>query len=124
NTGAPPQIRIRGLNSLSLNNAPIWIIDGVRMNVSGIGSGQTIAATSNLTAIDPTEIEDIEIVKGPSAATLYGTDAANGVIVVTTKRGRAGNTRWTWNAEGGRIADRTHYITSYALIGHTAASSY
>jgi TonB-linked SusC/RagA family outer membrane protein len=124
NTGAPPQIRIRGLNSLSLNNAPIWIIDGVRMNAGGIGSGQTTAATSNLTAIDPTEIEDIEIVKGPSAATLYGTDAANGVIVVTTKRGRAGATRWTWNAETGRITDLTKYITSYALIGHTAASPY
>jgi TonB-linked SusC/RagA family outer membrane protein len=124
NTGAPPQIRIRGLNSLSLNNAPIWIIDGVRMNVAGIGSGQTTAATSNLSAIDPSEIEDIEIVKGPSAATLYGTDAANGVIVITTKRGRAGATRWTWNAEAGRITDLTKYITSYALIGHTAQSSY
>ncbi len=124
NTGAPPQIRIRGLNSLSLNNAPIWIIDGVRMNAGGIGSGQTTAATSNLTAIDPSDIEDIEIVKGPSAATLYGTDAANGVIVLTTKRGRAGATRWTWNAEAGRITDLTKYITSYALIGHTAQSPY
>jgi TonB-linked SusC/RagA family outer membrane protein len=124
NTGAPPQIRIRGLNSLSLNNAPIWIIDGVRMNSSAIGNGSTTAATSNLTALDPAEIEDIEIVKGPSAATLYGTDAANGVIVVTTKRGKAGTTRWTWNAEGGRISDMTKYINSYALIGHTSASPY
>ena len=124
NTGAPPQIRIRGLNSLSLNNAPIWIIDGVRMNSSGIGSGQTTAATSHLSALDPNEIADIEIVKGPSAATLYGTDAANGVIVITTKRGHAGNTRWTWNAEMGRITDLTKYIDSYALIGHTAQSPY
>lgn len=124
NTGAPPQIRIRGLNSLSLNNAPIWIVDGVRMNASGIGSGQTTAATSYLTSLQPQEIEDIEIVKGPSAATLYGTDAANGVIVVTTKKGRAGNTRWTWNAEQGVISDLTKYITAYALIGHTNASSY
>jgi TonB-linked SusC/RagA family outer membrane protein len=124
NTGAPPQIRIRGLNSLSLNNAPIWIVDGVRMNVSGIGSGQTTAATSYLTTLEPAEIEDIEIVKGPSAATLYGTDAANGVIVVTTKKGRAGNTRWTWSAEEGGITDRTKYINAYALIGHTAASPY
>ncbi|HEX4681361.1 MAG TPA: SusC/RagA family TonB-linked outer membrane protein [Gemmatimonadaceae bacterium] len=124
NTGAPPAIRIRGLNSLSLNNAPIWIIDGVRMNASAIGSGQTTAATTNLTALDPQEIEDIEIVKGPSAATLYGTDAANGVIVVTTKRGKAGATHWTWNAEGGRISDLTKYINSYALIGHTSASPY
>ncbi len=124
NTGAPPQIRIRGLNSLSLNNAPIWIIDGVRMNASAIGNGSTTAATSNLTALNPAEIEDIEIVKGPSAATLYGTDAANGVIVVTTKRGHAGSTRWTFNAEGGMITDLTKYITSYALIGHTSASPY
>jgi len=124
NTGAPPQIRIRGLNSLSLNNAPIWIIDGVRINSGGIRSGQTTAATSNLSALDPNEVEDIEIVKGPSAATLYGTDAANGVIVVTTKRGHAGATRWTWNAEAGRITDLTKYITSYALIGHTAQSAY
>jgi TonB-linked SusC/RagA family outer membrane protein len=124
NTGAPPQIRIRGLNSLSLNNAPIWIIDGVRMNATAIGNGSTIAATSNLTALNANEIEDIEIVKGPSAATLYGTDAANGVIVVTTKRGKAGATRWTWNAEAGRITDLTKYITAYALIGHTAQSPY
>ena len=124
NTGAPPQIRIRGLNSLSLNNAPIWIIDGVRMNASGIGNGSTIAATSHLTALNPNEIEDIEIVKGPSAATLYGTDAANGVIVVTTKRGKAGKTNWTYNAEMGRITDLTKYLTAYALIGHTSASPY
>jgi TonB-linked SusC/RagA family outer membrane protein len=124
NTGAPPQIRIRGLNSLSLNNAPIWIIDGVRMNSTAIGNGSTIAATSHLTALNPNEIEDIEIVKGPSAATLYGTDAANGVIVVTTKRGKAGNTHWTYNAELGRITDLTKYITAYALIGHTSASPY
>jgi len=124
NTGAPPQIRIRGLNSLSLNNAPIWIVDGVRINASGIGSGQTTAATSYLTSLEPGEIEDIEIVKGPSAATLYGTDAANGVIVVSTKKGRAGVTRWTWNAEQGTISDPTKYITAYALIGHTAQSSY
>jgi len=124
NTGAPPQIRIRGLNSLSLNNAPIWIVDGVRMNAGGIGSGQTTAATSYLTSLQPQEIEDIEIVKGPSAATLYGTDAANGVIVVTTKKGRAGNTRWTYNAEQGVISDRTKYIDAYALIGHTNQSPY
>ena len=54
--------------------------------------------------MNPDEIEDIEIVKGPSAATLYGTDAANGVIVITTKKGRAGATRWTYYGEGGIVA--------------------
>jgi TonB-linked SusC/RagA family outer membrane protein len=122
NTGSPPVIRIRGLNSLSLSNSPIFIIDGVRMNAGAIGSGSTSAATSNLTNLDPHEIEDIEIVKGPSAATLYGTDAANGVIVITTKRGHAGKTQWTWNAEAGGITDPTTYLTAYALLGHTTTA--
>jgi TonB-linked SusC/RagA family outer membrane protein len=123
NTGSPPVIRIRGLNSLSLGNAPIFVIDGVRMNSGAIGTGSTSAATSNLTNLDPHEIEDIEIVKGPSAATLYGTDAANGVIVITTKRGHAGKTQWTWNAEVGQVTDPTQYLTAYALLGHTATAA-
>ena len=56
--------------------------------------------------------------KGPSAATLYGTDAANGVIVITTKKGRAGATRWTWYGEGGaRRAIATHYPTDVRDLG-------
>ena len=57
--------------------------------------------------------------KGPSAATLYGTDAANGVIVITTKKGRAGQRAWTWFGEGGR--DRGSQRTTrdtYAIWGH------
>src|SRR6185436_15873346 len=104
------------------NNAPIWIVDGVRMNAGGIGSGQTTAATSYLTSLQPQEIEDIEIVKGPSAATLYGTDAANGVIVITTKKGKAGNTRWTWYGEQGQVQDRNKYPSSYALWGHSSTA--
>ena len=68
---------------------------------------------------EPEEIEDIEIVKGPSAATLYGTDAANGVIVITTKKGRAGTTRWTWYGEQGTVEDKNKYPSSYALWGHS-----
>ena len=73
-----------------------------------------------LNDLDPNNIEDVEIVKGPSAATLYGTDAANGVIVITTKRGRAGNTRWTWYGEQGTVDDRNTYPASYASWGHSA----
>ena len=60
---------------------------------------------SLLNNLSPEEIEDIEIVKGPSAATLYGTNAANGVVVVTTKKGRAGSTKW--NLHGGERARST-----------------
>ena len=55
--------------------------------------------------------------KGPSAATLYGTDAANGVIVITTKKGRAGAARWTVYAEGGVLDDRNWYADNYTLAG-------
>jgi TonB-linked SusC/RagA family outer membrane protein len=117
-TGSAPVVHIRGLNSLQLNNDPIYVIDGVRMNSGTINLGTGGTRASFLNDIDPNDIEDVEIVKGPSAATLYGTDAANGVIVITTKRGRAGSTRYTWFGEQGTVDDRNAYPASYALWGH------
>jgi TonB-dependent SusC/RagA subfamily outer membrane receptor len=121
-TGTAGTIRIRGLNSLSLSNAPIWVVDGVRFISGAVGVSTGGTATTLLNGLSPEEIENIEIVKGPSAATLYGTDAANGVIVVTTKKGRAGPARWTWFAEGWRIEDKAHYPDTYAIFGHTPAA--
>ncbi len=127
-TGAAPVVRIRGIGSLAtsgsgINNNPIYIIDGVRMNTQTYGFGFTGTQGSMLNDLDPNEIEDVEIVKGPSAATLYGTDAANGVIVITTKKGRAGNTRWTWFGEVGNVDDRNKYPTSYASWSHSGATN-
>lgn len=120
-TGTQGRVRIRGRNSLSLSNDPIYIIDGVRMESSSgsssIGVGGALPSRGN--DLDPDQIEKIEIVKGPSAATLYGTDAANGVIVVTTKRGRAGAPRWNVYYETGRIKDRNDYPIAYSLFGRT-----
>jgi TonB-linked SusC/RagA family outer membrane protein len=116
--GATPVVKIRGLNSLSLSNDPIYVIDGVRMNAGNHSNGFTGTRTSYLNDLSPEEIEDIEIVKGPSAATLYGTDAANGVIVITTKKGRAGATRWTWYGEYGTVDDRNKYPGTSAIWGH------
>jgi TonB-linked SusC/RagA family outer membrane protein len=122
-TGTGGIIHIRGVNSISLNNDPIWIVDGIRFNAgnSGFIQGGNGQQASFLNGLDPEDIEDIEIVKGPSAATLYGTDAANGVIVVTTKKGRAGETRWNFFGEGGLVQDRNHYADTYAIWGHTPA---
>lgn len=122
-TGAGSRIRIRGQNSFSLANDPIVVIDGVRAtssmnNMLGTGS----AGPSRLDDINPSEIERIEIVKGPSAATLYGTEAANGVIVVTTKRGKSGKTVWNFSAENGRIDQTAKYPDLWSLWGRTAAS--
>ena len=119
-TGSAPNIRIRGLNSLSLGNAPIVFIDGVRAFSSSFNAPSNGGTTfSFMNNFSPEEIEDIEIVKGPSAATLYGTDAANGVIVITTKKGKAGNARWSWTAEQGAVSDRNDYGKTYAIWGHS-----
>jgi TonB-linked SusC/RagA family outer membrane protein len=117
-TGSAAQIRIRGLNSVTRSNAPLFIVDGVRID-GGSGQLSTGGTTSGrLSDISPEEIENIEIVKGPSAATLYGTDAANGIIVITTKKGRPGNTRWTWTAERGTVQDKNAYPYTWAEWGH------
>ena len=127
-TGSVPVVRIRGLGSLATNgsgisNAPIYVVDGVRVNTSSINIGTGGTNTSYLNLLTPEEIQDVEIVKGPSAATLYGTDAANGVIVITTKKGRAGSTRWTFFGEGGIVDDRNDYMTQYALWGHNSTGA-
>ena len=126
-TGSAPVIRIRGIGSLAttgsgITNDPIYIIDGVRMNTASLNLSTGGTRGSLLNDLDPNEIQDIEIVKGPSAATLYGTDAANGVVVITTKRGRAGSTQWTWFGEQGIVQDANKYPASYALWGHATSN--
>ena len=124
-TGSGSRVRIRGQSSLNLSNDPIYIIDGARMtnNRNSITFGTGGTAPSRAADINPDEIESIELVKGPSAATLYGTDAANGVIVITTKRGRAGPAKWSAYVEGGLIEDRNEYPTNYTIWGHTPGTT-
>jgi TonB-linked SusC/RagA family outer membrane protein len=122
-TGAGQRIRVRGISSLSLSNEPIFIIDGTRMssNNGSASFGNGGAGPSRLGDISPEDIDNIEIGKGPSAATLYGTDAANGVIVITTKKGRAGAARWSAYGEGGVLSDRNWYSDNYTLAGMSPA---
>jgi len=119
--GAGTRIRIRGANSLSLSNEPIIVVDGIKVNTSPTSSslGTGGQAPSRMNDINPDEIESIEIVKGPSAATLYGTDAANGVIRITTKKGRAGRPRWNVYLEGGQHLDKNTYPTNFRAVGRT-----
>lgn len=100
--GAPSKIRIRGIGSLAQSNDPVIIVDGVWIDAS-------VGYPSRLDDIDPSTIQNVEIVRGPSAATLYGQDASNGVIIITTKRGQTGPTRWNlsynrdWGSTYGRM---------------------
>ncbi len=97
--GGGPRVKVRGVASLSLTDQPLLYVDGVRVdNTTASGPvGRSVAIVSRLNDFNPEDIESMEIVKGPSAATLYGTEAANGVIQIITKRGRRGP-RAVWDA--------------------------
>jgi TonB-linked SusC/RagA family outer membrane protein len=124
-TGAGTRVRIRGTSSLSLSNNPIYFIDGVRVETTTGSSSVSVGGTtpSRLGDLNPEEIESIEIVKGPSAATLYGTDAANGVVVIKTKRGLAGQARWTYYTEQTAINDIVTHPTAYRGWRNTSTPS-
>jgi TonB-linked SusC/RagA family outer membrane protein len=112
--GSGSRIRIRGASSFSLSNQPLLYVDGVRVdNAASTGPAvQAFGASviSRINDFNPRDIESIEIIKGPAAATLYGTEASNGVIQIITKRGAAGTpsvnmtmrqgANWFGNQEG------------------------
>ncbi|MEO7103918.1 MAG: TonB-dependent receptor plug domain-containing protein, partial [Gemmatimonadaceae bacterium] len=119
--GSGSRIRIRGANSLSLDNEPLIIVDGIRYNNSfgAIGVGGQVPSSFN--NINPEDIQDIQILKGPAAAAQYGTAAANGVIQITTKRGSNTKTHWNGYVQGGTIQDVTAYPANYHQVGKTTS---
>ncbi|WP_300503483.1 TonB-dependent receptor [uncultured Duncaniella sp.] len=90
--GASTSIRIRGINSLNATNQPIFVIDGVV-----IDSATDDESANPLSAINPSDIVSMDILKDASATAIYGSRASNGVIMITTKRGSAGNATVTYD---------------------------
>lgn len=91
NNGAPGgavTVRIRGIGSISAGNAPLYIVDGVQLNTRNDGGG--VASTNPLNFLNPNDIESIDVLKDPATAAIYGAQAGNGVVLITTKKGRAG----------------------------------
>src|SRR5256714_9562161 len=102
--GASSSITIRGISSISSSNQPLMILDGLPMdnrtlstgvlasdnNATSAFSNRSVDFTNRAADLNPEDIESLTVLKGPEAAALYGIDAANGAIVITTKRGRAG----------------------------------
>lgn len=109
NSGVPGsgfEIQIRGLNSLRADgNQPLYIIDGVPYASDAIGSFYTSSATprqtSPINSINPGDIESIEVLKDADATAIYGSRGANGVVLVTTKRGKEGSTRFSTTVSSG-----------------------
>ena len=118
-TGMGARIRVRGANSVSLSNEPLIIIDNVRVNndPNSMSIGVGGQSPSRLNDINPEDIESLEIIKGPAAAALYGTAAANGVIQIRTKLGRTGPARWNVYSEGGLLREHNEYPANWGAWG-------
>lgn len=100
--GTSGVLRVRGITSLSQGEDPLVYVDGVRVDISSDGGpGVSGQSPSRMLDIIPSDIERVEIIKGAAAATLYGTEASNGVVQIFTKRGQAGAPRWTLQIEQG-----------------------
>jgi TonB-linked SusC/RagA family outer membrane protein len=97
--GATSQIRIRGTGSINASNSPLWVVDGIPILSGDVG--QFSNSNSALTSLNPNDIESITVLKDAAAAAAYGSRAANGVILVTTKRGREGQASFTASAKYG-----------------------
>jgi TonB-linked SusC/RagA family outer membrane protein len=93
------QIRVRGQSSVSASNEPLYVIDGIPVTTADLGTFG--GATNPLADINPQDIESIEILKDASAAAIFGSRAANGVVLVTTKRGKAGKTNINFGVQFG-----------------------
>jgi TonB-dependent starch-binding outer membrane protein SusC len=95
NTGAPGggiSVNIRGVNSIMGANEPLYVIDGVQIQGSSSTTG-----SNPLSSLNPNDIENIEILQGPSATAIYGSRGTNGVVLITTKRGKKGEVRMAYD---------------------------
>lgn len=95
NSGQPGggiSVNIRGINSISGSNEPLYVIDGVQLQGQAVSFGAQSSANP-LAGLNPADIESIEILQGPSATAIYGSRGTNGVLLITTKRGKSGDTK-------------------------------
>jgi iron complex outermembrane receptor protein len=96
NSGAPgddSNVLIRGIGSLNLNSNPLYVVDGIPLDAGGVGGSR-----SPLNAINPADIEAISILKDASATAIYGSRAANGVVLITTKKGKTGDLKFNFSS--------------------------
>jgi len=105
--GSGINVRIRGQNSIMAGNEPLYIIDGIPFDSQSLGSSISSGgiiprgSISSLNAINPASIESIEVLKDADATAIYGSRGANGVILITTKKGKAGKTKFSFSNNTG-----------------------
>lgn len=108
-------LKIRGQNSLRAEgNSPLYLIDGVPYSSESVGNSRTTSIlptlANPLNSINPLDIESIEVLKDADATAIYGSRGANGVVLITTKKGKQGKTRFTANVSQG-VAQATKFMT-------------
>jgi len=96
----PPVIRIRGVNSISLSSYPLIVVDGIPINTGNV-SASTAVPNNPLGDINPADIESIDVLKDAASTSIYGSRAAAGVLLITTKRGKTGKPRITYETWAG-----------------------
>lgn len=98
--GSSSEIRIRGMGSMNASNEPLYVIDGVPV-ISGDASQLSYVSNNVMSSLNPADIESITVLKDAAASALYGSRAANGVIMITTKKGQKGSMKVSLNASLG-----------------------
>ncbi len=131
-SGAPGgqiAIRVRGGNSLSSGNDPLFVIDGFPIAAGGMASGYNSGSLANngMATINPNDIESIEILKDASSTAIYGSRGANGVVLITTKRGKTGKTKVTYDGSVGvqSVAKKMDMMNGeeFATMSNVAAAN-
>ena len=133
NNGVPGgnfTVRIRGVGSINASSTPLFIVDGVQMvsgnsNSLNSGNGPESSLSSNLlNAINPNDIESIDVLKDPASASIYGAQAANGVVIITTKKGKNGKSKIGFSTYFGssEVTKKLDVLnaTEYAQLGYEA----
>lgn len=114
--GSSSSILIRGNSSIVNNNQPLVVVDGIPIDNTTVGTGGTwggIDYGSPISDINPDDIESLTVLKGPSAAALYGSRALNGVIVITTKSGAKGKKKWSVSLNSTSSVERAYILKDF-----------
>jgi len=130
--GLAPTIKIRGASSINAGTTPLYVVDGIPLEDNttnstdtGISGGSNLSFNRNpLNSINPNDIESIDILKDASSAAIYGSRGANGVVIITTKQGKAGKTKIDVTFEGGfsQVNRKTDMMNSSEFIAFNTAA--
>lgn len=99
--GGAVKVQVRGTSSISAGSEPLYVVDGIPITTGDFGDPSKGSRTSAMADINPNDIESIEVLKDAAAAAIYGSRGANGVVLITTKRGKAGKTKFSAGYYGG-----------------------